>query len=116
VAEIVFAQAQQGLPGHVHGGASAAVLDEAMGSAVWRAGFKALAANLRVDYRRPLPIGQPVSVEARLVNREGQPIRAQGEIRLADGTVAVVARGIYIDAPHLIEKFKTLAQEGRDST
>ena len=45
------------------------------------------------------------------MNRESQPIRAPGEIRLADGTVAVAARGIYLDAPQLIEKFKMLAQE-----
>jgi uncharacterized protein (TIGR00369 family) len=112
VTEIAFTQAQQGPPGHVHGGASAAVLDEAMGGAVWGAGFKALAVNLTVDYRRPLPLGQPVFVEAHLVDREGRTIRARGEIRLADGTVAVVGRGIYIEASHLIEQFEALAQQG----
>ena len=111
VSEIVFTRAQQGPPGHVHGGASAAVLDEAMGAAVWEAGFKALAVNLTVDYRRPLPLGQPVFVEARLVSREGRPIRAQGEIQLGDGTVAVVGRGTFIKAPHLLEQFEALAQQ-----
>ena len=112
VTEIVFTQAQQGPPGHVHGGASAAVLDEAMGAAVWGAGFKALAVNLTVDYRRPLPIGQPVFVEAHLVDREGRTVKTRGEIRLADDTVAVVGRGIYVHASQLIEQFEALAQEG----
>ncbi len=99
--DVVFTVAQQGPPGYVHGGASAAVLDEAMGAAVWQAGFRALAVNLNVDYRRPIPLGEPVTVVARLSDREGRAIPARGEIRLSDGTVAVVARGIFVEAPQL---------------
>src|SRR5579859_3317215 len=36
---------QQGPPGHAHGGAIAAVLDEVMGAAVWRAGHPVLLAH-----------------------------------------------------------------------
>jgi len=103
--EIVFTEAQQGPPGYVHGGATAAVLDEAMGAAVWRSGFSVAAVNLNVDYRRPVPLNQPVSVVARLSDEgEGRAIRARSELRLADGTVAAVGRGIYVEAPHLFEK------------
>lgn len=56
-AEFTFNLAQQGPPDHVHGGASAAVLDEAMGAAVWVAGLQVVAARLEVDYKRPLPLG-----------------------------------------------------------
>lgn len=101
---LTFTEAQQGPPGYVHGGASAAVLDEAMGAAVWRAGFSAVAVNLNVDFRRPVPLHEPVFVEARLSDRDGRAIPARGELRLADGTVAVVARGIYVEAPQLFEQ------------
>ena len=37
-AEVTLNDAQQGPPGFAHGGASAALLDEAMGAAVWLAG------------------------------------------------------------------------------
>lgn len=102
-AEVTFTLAQQGPPGYVHGGASAAVLDEAMGAAVWRAGHRAMAVSLSTDYRRPVPLGQAVHVEARLVDQEGKALRTRGEIRLPNGTVAVVARGIFVEAPHLFE-------------
>lgn len=62
--EITLNDKQQGPPGHVHGGASAALLDEAMGAAVWQAGYMVMAVNLNVNYRRPLPLGVPVQVTA----------------------------------------------------
>lgn len=103
VAEITFTQAQQGPPGFVHGGASAAVLDEVMGAAVWRAGSDVAVVNLAIDYTRPIPQNVPVHVEGHVEDQEGRTIRARGVIRLADGTIAVQGRGIYLEAPHLFE-------------
>jgi len=40
-----FSEHQQGPPGFVHGGASAAVMDEAMGLAVWHAGYRVVTAK-----------------------------------------------------------------------
>ena len=70
-------------------------------AAVWRAGHTAVAVNLNVDYRRPVPLNQPVSVTAQLTDREERTLRAESQLRLADGTPAVVARGIYVEAPQL---------------
>jgi len=103
-AELTMTLAQQGPPGYVHGGASAAVLDEAMGAAVWQAGFTAVAVNINVDYRRPVPLNQPVTVTAQITDCPGRTIRARSELLLADGSVAVVARGIYVEAPQLFQK------------
>lgn len=103
VATVTFTVAQQGPPGYTHGGASAAVLDEAMGAAVWRAGYNVVLVHLSVDYRRPLPLNEPIAVVGALADREGRAIHARGELRLPDGSVAVVGRGIYVEAPHLFE-------------
>ena len=94
---------QQGPPGYAHGGASAAILDEAMGAAVWRSGFNVAVVNLEINYKRPLPLGQPLKLVARFTERKERKIFATGEIRLPDGTVAVSGTGIYIVAPHLFE-------------
>ena len=59
-----FSEFQQGPPGFVHGGASAAVLDEAMGLAVFQSGFQVVTANLSIDYRKPIPLGKPVRIQA----------------------------------------------------
>lgn len=102
-AEITFNIAQQGPPGYVHGGASAAVIDEAMGAAVWRAGYSVVAVNLQVDYKKPIPLGEKTIVEARIAEIQAKKILTSGEIKLHDGTVAVVGRGIYVPAPQLFK-------------
>lgn len=101
--EFTLTEAQQGPPGHAHGGASAAILDEAMGAAVWRAGYNVAVVNLEINYHLPLPLGQPLKLEAHLARQEGRKVFASGEIRLPDETVAVSGRGIYVEAPQLFE-------------
>ncbi|MDI6768724.1 MAG: PaaI family thioesterase [Anaerolineales bacterium] len=103
LSEFSLTEAQQGLPGHAHGGASAAILDEAMGAVVWLAGHRVAAVNLEINYRRPLPLGQQFKVEAHLAGQEGRKVFASGEIRLQDETIAVSGRGIYVAAPQLFE-------------
>lgn len=102
--KFTLSEAQQGPPGHTHGGASAAILDEAMGLVVWAAGYKVVAVNLEVNYHKPLPLRQPLSMEARVTHKDEHKIFSTGEIYLPDGSVAVSGRGIYVVAPQLFEK------------
>ena len=101
--EFTLNERQQGPPGHVHGGASAAILDEAMGLVVWAAGHKVAAVNLEINYYKPLPLNQPLSLEARITQIDERKIFSAGEILLADSTVAVSGRGIFVVAPKLFE-------------
>jgi len=103
-ASFVLNETQQGPPGHAHGGASAAILDEAMGAAVWYAGHNVAVVHLSLDYRKPVPLHQSLSCRARMERQEGRKIYASGEIYLPDGAVAVSARGIFVAAPHLFDK------------
>lgn len=103
-ASFILSEAQQGPPGHAHGGAAAAILDEAMGAAVWYAGYNVAVVHLSLDYRKPLPLHQPLSCRARMERQDGRKLHASGEIYLPDGTVAVRARGIFVPAPHLFEQ------------
>jgi uncharacterized protein (TIGR00369 family) len=101
--EFMLSEAQQGPPGHAHGGASAAILDEAMGLVVWAAGHKVAAVNIEINYHKPLPLHQPLTLEAKISQVDERKIFSVGEIRLADSTVAVSGRGIYVPAPKLFE-------------
>lgn len=103
LANFVFTEAQQGPPAHVHGGASAAVLDEAMGAVVWRAGYSVVAVNLEINYKLPVPLGQEIAIEARIAEVHPRKILTTSEMRLPDGSVAVTGRGIYVEAPHLFK-------------
>ena len=96
-----FTLSEQGPPGHAHGGASAAVIDEVMGAAVWRAGQKVVLANLNLNYRLPVPLNTPLRAEGWLDRIEGKKGFAEGRIVLPDGSTAVAGTGLYIQAPHL---------------
>jgi len=104
--EFTLTEAHQGPPGHTHGGASAAILDEAMGLVVWAAGHKVAAVNLNIDYQKPLPLNELLVLTAHITQIEERKIFSAGEIRLADSTVAVSGRGIYVVAPHLFEQVR----------
>jgi len=61
-----FSEFQQGPPGFVHGGASAAVLDEAMGLSIWNCGYRAVTVNLNINYHKPIPLDEPVQIQANM--------------------------------------------------
>lgn len=103
--EVTLGRAQQGPPGFGHGGASAALLDEAMGRAAWLAGHRVASVNLNITFHKPVPLRQPFTVAARVGGVSGRKVTATGEIRLADGTVAVSGEGLFVEAPKLFQDF-----------
>jgi uncharacterized protein (TIGR00369 family) len=96
-AEIRFDSRAQGPPGFVHGGALAAVLDEAMTMACWSRGRRVVVARLEVEFKRPVPLGAPAMVAARCVEEVGRRCSTVGEIRLADGQAACTASATLVD-------------------
>ncbi len=103
-ARFAFTINHQGPPGFAHGGATAAVLDEAMGLAVWYAGYRVVTANLNLDYRKPVPLGEPIQIHGALSGKENRRVEATGRIVLPDGTVAVSAKGIYVEGARFIDQ------------
>jgi acyl-coenzyme A thioesterase PaaI-like protein len=88
----------QGFPGILHGGLTGTLLDEAMGRFLMVGGEERwmLSAKLEVRYRKPIPIGEPLTVMGEVVQDRGRLIETRGEIRLSDGRLAAEARGIYV--------------------
>ena len=95
-------ESKQGPPGHVHGGALIALLDEAMGAACWVRGYRAVAANLQFDLIRGVPLATDITVSGAVENKQGRKVYAVCEITLPDGTVAVKGRGLFIEAPDYV--------------
>ncbi|MCD6351821.1 MAG: PaaI family thioesterase [Armatimonadetes bacterium] len=82
----------QGWQGLVHGGLIATVLDEAMTRLVWAMGLEAVTGEVTVRFRRPLPVGTHVQIEAWLVEQRRGVIRAEATMK--DGEVEYAhARG-----------------------
>ncbi|MDO8617246.1 MAG: PaaI family thioesterase [Dehalococcoidia bacterium] len=92
-------QAHQGYPGLAHGGIAAAVLDEAMGWAMYAAGAWAMTARMEVKYRRPLPLGRPLTVTAEVLRERGRRLEAQAAIHTASGRLLAEAQGLFLRVP-----------------
>jgi len=96
IAKVILGSGAQGPPGHVHGGAMAALLDETMGASAWLAGHWVVAAELTVAFREMLPLGTRCIIEARVKRVEGRKVRTVGRIRDEDGTVFSKGKALFI--------------------
>jgi len=79
-ARIWFGPETEGPPGHSHGGAMAAVLDEVLGLAAWAAGYPIFVGNLNVSFRNTLPLEQVVTVVSEVISIQGRKIMVHGRI------------------------------------
>ncbi len=81
----------QGFAGVLHGGIAATVLDDVMNNLVTRVrGKLVVTAKIEVRFRRPVPVGKPLVCRARITEERGNFFRAEGDIRLADGSEILV--------------------------
>lgn len=97
-ATVTLLPEHQGPPGHAHGGALSAILDEAMGAAAWCAGKAVLAAKLEISFRAPTPLGAELIIAARVVRQDGRKVFVESEVRLPGGRVCVEGKGLFIEA------------------
>jgi acyl-coenzyme A thioesterase PaaI-like protein len=94
-----FSRICQGPPGHVHGGMTAMVLDESMGAASWLKGYHSVAAHLEFDYRRMVPVGKLIEVEAiARATRGGRKVQIDCSFR-HEGKLLVRGRGVFVRLP-----------------
>ncbi|MGO9863087.1 MAG: PaaI family thioesterase [Terriglobales bacterium] len=92
-----------GPPGHCHGGIIAAILDEAMGKVIKLRRVVALTSQITVNYRKPVPLNQPLQVESREVKVKGRKHINRAEILNEKGEVLARGEGVFIAIdPHKI--------------
>lgn len=91
----------QSYPDRVHGGISAAVLDEVIGRAVQmkHPDIWGVTISLSLKYRRPLPYGTLLECHGRCTKITRRTFEGEGEILTPDGKVAVQATGTYAICP-----------------
>ncbi len=87
IARVWFGPETEGPPGHAHGGAMAAVLDEVLGLAAWAAGHPIVVGKLNIHFSQLLPLLTVMQVESEIVSVEGRKVKVKGKILSADGTV-----------------------------
>lgn len=94
-------QEHQGYPGRLHGGLASTILDETIGRAINITDHEAwgVTVELTVRYRKPVPLDGEIHAIGRITKDSDRLFEGTGEIRLADGTVAVEASGKYLRLP-----------------
>ena len=56
ITRVKFKPSAEGPPGHVHGGATAGLIDEVMGVLVWHSHNRCVTEKLSLQYLRPVPL------------------------------------------------------------
>lgn len=112
--EATVPEHHQGYPGVVHGGILTALLDEAAmrAAVVGEPEHLMLTARMEVRFRKAAPVGVPLRLEGRLLERRRKTARAHSQIVLPDGTLAAEAEGLFIDHPESGMPSETLAALG----
>ena len=86
-----------GFEGIVHGGLLSTVLDEAMvWAATWSGKRFCVCGELNVRFRKSVPIGPPVHVEAKITSVRSRLIETEGFLRDAAGQVLAESVGKYV--------------------
>lgn len=97
-ATLEVGRAYEGPPGYVHGGVTALLLDELLGSAAVEVGRYGMTARLSVTYRRPVPLRTPILFRAAVVETDGRRTKVAGTVSplTAPHTTLVEAEGLFI--------------------
>jgi acyl-coenzyme A thioesterase PaaI-like protein len=114
VADLLPQERHQGYPGLMHGGVTAAALDEAMGWAMYGLGVWAVTGKMEVKFRQPLPLHQKAVVSGEVIRNRGRWLEVRGEIRSEQGRLMVESYGLFMRLPE--EKVRQLEEtyaEGR---
>lgn len=91
----------QGYPGVVHGGITAAILDEAIGRAIYcfDKGAWGVTADLSITYKHPVPLNQTLYSRAKITDNKKRIFYGEGELFLEDGTILALGKGKYMRVP-----------------
>jgi uncharacterized protein (TIGR00369 family) len=85
-----------GPPGHCHGGIIATILDDAMSKLSRLRDVIAATSRMTVEYRRPVPLNQPLRVESREISKRGRRLTRVAEIIDEEGAVLARGRGVFV--------------------
>jgi uncharacterized protein (TIGR00369 family) len=87
----------QGATGNLHGGIIATLLDEVMAKVSRFEKDYAVTGELAVEYLKPVPVGEELTVDGWETERSGRLRMRQGEIRNSVGVVLARGRGKFVE-------------------
>jgi acyl-coenzyme A thioesterase PaaI-like protein len=95
---VTLGKPYEGPPGVVHGGVVAILFDHMLARAVRAAGRGGMTAELSVAYRRPVRLGVPLLLTAKMGDADGRRTTALARIVAEDdpGTTLAEAEGLFV--------------------
>jgi acyl-coenzyme A thioesterase PaaI-like protein len=91
-----FGRTTMGPPGHVHGGAMAAALDEAMGAVCWMNDLQTVAATITISFVAMLPIETETTVEASIERVDGRKVHLRSTLTDPLGKTIATGTGLFV--------------------
>jgi len=91
-----FGPETQGPPGHAHGGAMSAVMDETLGAAAWAAGHKVVVARLTVDFRLMVELGTDATFETWVERVDGRKVLTRGRLLSPSGDLVAEGHAVCV--------------------
>ena len=95
----VFSPLHSGAPGITHGGLVATLVDEMLGYVLYLVRSLGVTRRLEIDYLKPVLLGVPYDVRARVDRRDGRKVFVSCEALGADGVMVFKANGLFILVP-----------------
>lgn len=111
---IVFDESKEGGKGILHGGAIAAVLDEAMGVAAYENGQAGYTVTMTYNYQSHIPIGHEIRIRAWVEAIVERKIFTACDAQLPDDTIAVIGSGIFVASKKLQKQLDNHPYEPKD--
>ena len=101
-ATVWFGPHTEGPPESVHGGAIAAVLDEAMGAVCWMNGHPVVGARITINYRHLTPLGFSGRVESWIEQIDRRKLFIKSRLSDDQGKVHAEGEALFIElAPEM---------------
>jgi acyl-coenzyme A thioesterase PaaI-like protein len=113
-ARVWFGPHTEGPPDSVHGGAIAAVLDEAMGAVCWMNGHPVVGARITINYLELTPLGFEGHVEAWIERTERRKIFIRSRLSAASGKVHAEGEALFIELQDGLKAKFAAARTRRD--
>jgi len=104
----------QGYPGVVHGGIIASMMDEVMGRVFMGGGATRfmVTAELKLRYRKPVPVGKPLILRGKAVTDNGRVGRAEGYISDENGDILVQGEIVVANIPAALQSIDSVSDTG----
>jgi acyl-coenzyme A thioesterase PaaI-like protein len=95
-ANFIPKKVHEGYAAMMHGGIVSTLLDEAMSWAVIDRGHLAVTAKLKIEFKRPVPVTEPLLVIGRVARDRRRLVEAVGELRSASGDLLATASAVFM--------------------